>query len=109
MSLTAARALAGVYFTLMLIFVTWPGLVPFARVRPLVLGLPFSMAWIAAWIAGGVVVLAVVDRVESRYRRAGDPRATPGAGPTSSSDEDPPDAGGRDRTGGMAGDGRGDL
>lgn len=68
MSLRAARAFAGTYFVLMLVFVTWPGLVPFARVRPLVLGLPFSMAWIAAWIAGSVVVLYLLDGVEKRHR-----------------------------------------
>ncbi|HIA73480.1 MAG TPA: DUF3311 domain-containing protein [Gemmatimonadetes bacterium] len=49
-------------------FVTWPGLVPFARIEPLVLGLPFSMAWIAGWIAGSVFVLYGLDRVERRHR-----------------------------------------
>ena len=55
-----------------LVSVTWPGLVPFARIRPLILGLPFSMAWIAAWIAGSVIVLFLLDRVERRYRPDGD-------------------------------------
>jgi hypothetical protein len=68
MSLRAARFLTGVYFTAACVFVTWPGLVPFARIRPFVLGLPFAMAWIAAWIAGSVVVLYLLDRVERRYR-----------------------------------------
>lgn len=68
MSLRTARALAGTYFVLMLLAVTWPGLVPFSRVEPLVFGLPFAMAWMAAWIAGSVVVLFLVDRVEKRYR-----------------------------------------
>jgi hypothetical protein len=107
-SLTAARAFAGVYFTLMLVFVTWPGLVPFARVQPLILGLPFSMAWIAGWIAGSVVVLTAVDRVEARYRAAGDPRATPGVGPVRS-DGDGPGAGGRDPKRGMGDDDRGGV
>ena len=71
MRLRTARALTVVYFVLMLAAVTWPGLVPFARVRPLVLGLPFSMAWIAAWIAGSVVVLYLLDGVERRHRRTG--------------------------------------
>jgi len=52
----------------MLVVVTWPGMVPVARIRPLVLGLPFSFAWIAFWVAGSVVVLWAADRVESRYR-----------------------------------------
>lgn len=85
MSLRTARALTGTYFVLMLVFVTWPGLVPFSRVEPLVLGLPFSMAWIAAWIAGSVVVLALLDRVEKRSRDRDDPRGdgTPGVDPSS--------------------------
>lgn len=70
MTLKTARALTGVYFVLMLFFVTWPGMVPFSRAEPLVLGLPFAMAWIAAWIAGSVVVLTLLDRVEKRYRDA---------------------------------------
>lgn len=71
MSLRTARLLTGTYFTLALVAVTWPGLVPFARIRPLILGLPFSMAWIAAWIAGSVVVLFLLDRVERRHRPDG--------------------------------------
>ncbi|MDA0328333.1 MAG: DUF3311 domain-containing protein [Gemmatimonadetes bacterium] len=71
MRLKTARTLTGLYFTAALISVTWPGLVPFARIEPLVLGLPLSMAWIAAWIAGSVVVLFLLDRVEKRYRDGG--------------------------------------
>ena len=44
-------------------------MLPFARVRPLILGLPFSFAWVAAWILGAVFVLVGLDRVEKRYRR----------------------------------------
>ena len=68
MSLRTARILTYIYLALALFFVTWPGLKPFARVEPLVLGLPFSMAWIAGWIAGSVFVLYGLDRVERRYR-----------------------------------------
>ena len=71
MSLTAARTLAGAYFIAMLLSVTWPGMVPFARVEPFILGLPFSLAWIAAWIAGSVIVLFLLDRVERRHRTEG--------------------------------------
>jgi hypothetical protein len=69
MSLKTARGLTVGYLVLAMIFVTWPGLVPFARVEPLILGLPFSMAWIAGWITGVVPVLSLLDRVERRYRR----------------------------------------
>jgi len=68
MKRSTARTLTGVYFFSMLFAVTWPGFVPFAKVEPFVLGLPFAMAWIAAWIAGSVVVLFLLDRVERRHR-----------------------------------------
>jgi len=84
MSLKSARTLTGVYFGLMLIAVTWPGIVPFSRLEPLVFGLPFAMAWIAAWIAGSVVVLFLLDRVEKRYR---DEAARAGTDPPSLRDE----------------------
>lgn len=73
MSLKTARTLTVLYLVLAAIFVTWPGFVPFARVRPLVLGMPFAMVWIAAWIAGTAVVLALLDRVERRHRETGHP------------------------------------
>ena len=72
MTLSTARLLTGLYFLLATFFVTWPGLAPFAKIEPLILGLPFSMAWIAGWIAGVVVVLALLDRVERRHRDGGD-------------------------------------
>ncbi len=71
MSRTAVRVLAGVYFTLMAVALTWPGMLPAARIRPMVLGLPFSFFWGAAWIAVSVGVLYLVDRVERRYRDGG--------------------------------------
>lgn len=68
MSLRGARVLTGGYFVLMLVFTTWPGAVPFSRIRPLVLSLPFSFAWVAGWILGSVFVLVALDRVEKRHR-----------------------------------------
>lgn len=75
MSLTTARVLTGVYFLFMIVVVTWPGALPFARIRPLVLGLPFSFAWIALWIAVSVLVLWGLDRVEERHREPEPPSA----------------------------------
>jgi hypothetical protein len=54
----------------MLVAVTWPGALLFVRVRPFILGLPFSFAWIALWILLSVFVLWGLDRVEGRYRDA---------------------------------------
>jgi hypothetical protein len=72
MKLRTARLLTGAYLLLAMIAVTWPGLVPFARIRPMVFGLPFGFFWVAAWIAGSVPVLYLLDRVERRYREGGD-------------------------------------
>lgn len=83
MSLKVARALTVTYLVLAVVFVTWPGFVPFARVRPLVLGIPFAMAWVAGWVAGTAVVLALLDRVERRHRVGGaadGPRSAGGDG-----------------------------
>ena len=74
MSLKTARALTVAYLLLAMAFVTWPGLVPFARIEPFILGLPFSMAWIAGWVAGVVPVLYALDRVEKRHRTEGRPQ-----------------------------------
>jgi len=41
---------------------------PAARIRPLVLGLPFALFWPAVWIVGALVVLYLLDRVEARHR-----------------------------------------
>lgn len=68
MSLRTARFLTGTYLVLMAVAVTWPGMVPFSRIRPMVLGLPFGFFWVAAWIAVAVPVLYGLDRVERRYR-----------------------------------------
>ena len=77
MSLKTARALTVAYLVLAMIFVTWPGFLPFARIEPFILGLPFSMAWIAGWVAGVVVVLYLLDRVERRHRPQGQPERDP--------------------------------
>lgn len=72
------RVLAVAYFVAYAVVVTWPGALPFNRVRPLVLGLPFSMAWIALWIVGAGLVLWALDRTEARYRRTRNPPGTRG-------------------------------
>lgn len=69
MSRGAARALAALYFVAFAVAVTWPGVVPFNRVRPFVLGLPFVMVWTALWVLGSLFVLWWLDRVEARHRR----------------------------------------
>lgn len=63
------RIFAAAFLALFLVAVTWPGMVPFNRVRPLVLGLPFSKAWVALWLVLGILVLWLVDVVERRGGR----------------------------------------
>jgi hypothetical protein len=62
----------GLFFVLFAVAVTWPGMVPFNRVEPLILGLPFSMAWIALWVLLSFFVLLLLDRVESRRSPSGE-------------------------------------
>lgn len=71
MSLRVARGGAALFFLLFVVAVTWPGMVPFNRIRPLVLGLPFSMVWIALWVCLSFFVLLLVDLVEGRSRGTG--------------------------------------
>jgi hypothetical protein len=68
MNVRFARTVVAVFMVGYAVAVTWPGMVPFNRIRPLVLGLPFSMAWIALWILAGCLVLWMLDRVESAER-----------------------------------------
>ena len=79
-SVKLVRAGATIYFVLFLIFVTWPGFVPFNHPLPLVLGLPFNMAMIALWVGFGAVVLLVLDRSEERNRRGRPGQDVPGGG-----------------------------
>jgi hypothetical protein len=57
------------FFLSFVVAVTWPGMLPFNRIHPLVVGLPFSMFWIALWVFVSFLVLLVVDQVEGRNRR----------------------------------------
>ena len=91
------RAATTIYFVLFLIFVTWPGFVPFKRPLPLVLGLPFNMAVIALWVGFGAVVLFVLDRSEERHRAG-----APGSGPPRTASARRPGPGHDARSGGAA-------
>ena len=66
MSVRSAHRLFIVYLLAMAFFLTWPGIVPFNRVRPFLLGLPFNVVWVAAWVAAGFVVLITLDRAITR-------------------------------------------
>ncbi len=63
---------ATVFFLFFVLAVTWPGMAPFNRIHPLVLGLPFSMFWIAVWVFSSFLVLVAVDKIEGRFREEDD-------------------------------------
>ncbi len=63
------HALAIIYFLAMLVAVTYPGYVPFNRIRPFVLGIPLSLFWQLIWISGAVVVLGGLFIWEKKRRR----------------------------------------
>ncbi|UCF19363.1 MAG: hypothetical protein JSU87_15775 [Gemmatimonadota bacterium] len=64
------RAAAIGYFVAMAIAVTYPGYLPFARVRPFILGLPFALFWQVAWICGAVIALAALFFWEKKRPRS---------------------------------------
>lgn len=65
MSPRTARRLFIIFFLAYAVALTFPGVLPFNRIRPLVFGLPFSMVWVALWVVAGFAVFLVVDRVIS--------------------------------------------
>ena len=69
MNVLWVRRGAALFFLLFVLAVTWPGMLPFNRIEPMILGLPFSMFWIALWVFCSFLVFLVVDRVEGRHRK----------------------------------------
>ena len=68
MRLRPVPALAIAFYIVMAIALTYPGYVPFNRIRPLVFGLPFTIFWQVAWIVAAAAVLAGVFVWERRRR-----------------------------------------
>lgn len=58
------RTLVIAFFLAYAVAVTFPGVVPFNRIFPLVLGLPFVLAWYAGWVVLGGVVLVLYHVAE---------------------------------------------
>ena len=56
--MTLRHALLALYAATCLLALTWPGYAWFgARIRPWVLGLPFSLAWVVGWVLLTFLVL----------------------------------------------------
>ena len=56
--------LATLYFVAMAVAVTFPGVIPFNRIRPFVFGVPFVLVWYLAWVAGALLVFLALYRTE---------------------------------------------
>lgn len=69
MSSRTARRVFIAFFLAYAVALTFPGVLPFNRIRPLVFGLPFSMVWVALWVVAGFVVLLLTDRAIAREER----------------------------------------
>ena len=69
MNIRWVRTGAIVFFLVFIVAVTWPGMTPGNRIFPLILGLPFSMVWIATWVVLSFLVLVAVDSAEGRARK----------------------------------------
>jgi hypothetical protein len=57
----AARRLVAAFFAINLIALTFPGVLPFNRLRPFILGLPFNFFWVVLWVVLGGVALWWLD------------------------------------------------
>ncbi len=76
---------ATAWFVLAAAAMVWPLITPFARVRPLVLGMPFALFWLALLLAVSFGVAVALYRWESQR---------------GSLDEEPADEAGRHPSGG---------
>ncbi len=56
--------LASLYFVAMAVAVTFPGVIPFNRIRPFVFGVPFVLVWYLAWVTGALLVFLALYRTE---------------------------------------------
>lgn len=63
------RRLAVAVYVLNVLAMTWPGATLVNTARPLVLGLPLSMAWPVLWILISLVTLLFLDYSENRGDR----------------------------------------
>ena len=73
MSRRCALALFWGYVVFAAFFLTFPGVLPFNRLLPLVLGMPFVLGWVAFWVALAFFVFSAVDRALARLRHQEEP------------------------------------
>ena len=62
-----------VFFAVTFAALVWPVYALFAGIRPRILGLPLSLAWVVGWVVAGFLVLAAVHLWEGRREAEDDP------------------------------------
>ena len=75
MTKRSARRLVVATFTVYSVVLLWPGVLRFNRIRPFVLGLPFSFFWVILWVVLGGVALFLADRAYAGASDDGSPSA----------------------------------
>lgn len=68
------RRIAWAYHLTFAAAVVWPVQSLLNTAEPFVLGLPFVMAWPAAWVLGSLLVLWRLDAARTRHLRAASAR-----------------------------------
>lgn len=71
MRLRPVPTLAVVFYVVMTLALIYPGYLPFNRVRPFVLGMPFSLFWQVLWLLAAIVVLTLLFLWERSRRETG--------------------------------------
>ena len=61
------------FFTAVFIAMIWPVVTLFSRAEPLIVGLPFFLAYLAALLLASFLVLLALFRWENRTGRSSDP------------------------------------
>ncbi len=56
-----------VYFVICALATIWPLYLIANRIYPMILGMPFSMIWVAAWII--IVFIGTMSKFKQEYRR----------------------------------------
>lgn len=69
-----ARRATAAFFLLVLLALVWPVYPHFSGIRPLVLGMPFSLYYVLVLLAGAFAVLLGIFLWEGRHGRGDDGR-----------------------------------
>lgn len=72
MTLKLVRCSVVIFFLLYLVAVIWPLATLVSAAEPMILGLPFSLAWAVAWILLGFMALLILDHFERREEESED-------------------------------------